>query len=180
MENPRNLGPRRAAAAHRRGSGFHALVLTKRLTKPPKDDNLGLRECSLRARLISPKACIMTTIVKVGEAKAHLSDILARVEAGEEIIIARGDVPIAKLTRIEKANDLAAVLAEARAARARAKSVTREEILAWKREGPGGSDCRGRRLDRRRLAPPRGGQRRGRGGHYGVVGSSARPVTVLA
>jgi prevent-host-death family protein len=80
----------------------------------------------------------MTTIVKVGEAKTHLSDLLARVEAGEEITIARGDVPIAKLTRIEKTNDLAAVLAEARAARARAKSVTREEILAWKREGARG------------------------------------------
>jgi antitoxin (DNA-binding transcriptional repressor) of toxin-antitoxin stability system len=80
----------------------------------------------------------MTTIVKVGEAKTHLSDLLARVEAGEEITIARGDVPIAKLTRIEKANDLAAVLAEARTARARAKSVTREEILAWKREGARG------------------------------------------
>jgi antitoxin (DNA-binding transcriptional repressor) of toxin-antitoxin stability system len=108
------------------------------LTKPPKGDNLGPRGCSLRARPISPKALYMTTIVKVGEAKTYLSDILARVEAGEEIIIARGDVPIAKLTRIEKANDLAAVLAEARAARARAKSVTREEILAWKREGARG------------------------------------------
>ena len=77
----------------------------------------------------------MTITVKVGEAKTYLSDLLARVEAGEEIIIARGDVPIARLTRIEKANDLAAVLAEARAARARAKSVTREEVLAWRREG---------------------------------------------
>jgi hypothetical protein len=52
-------------------------------------------------------------------------------------------VPIAKLTRIEKADDLAAVLVEARAARARAKSVTREEILAWKREGARGDDRRG-------------------------------------
>jgi antitoxin (DNA-binding transcriptional repressor) of toxin-antitoxin stability system len=90
----------------------------------------------------------MTAIVKVGEAKTDLSDLLARVEAGEEITIARGDVPIAKLTRIEKANDLAAVLAEARAARARTKSVTREEILAWKRAGARGHDRRGRRLDR--------------------------------
>jgi prevent-host-death family protein len=80
----------------------------------------------------------VATIVKVGEAKTHLSDLLARVEAGEEITIARGDVPIAKLTRIEKTNDLALVLAEARGARARAKSVTREEILAWKREGARG------------------------------------------
>jgi antitoxin (DNA-binding transcriptional repressor) of toxin-antitoxin stability system len=78
----------------------------------------------------------MTLTVRVGEAKTHLSDLLARVEAGEEILIARGDEPIAKLTRIEKANDLTAVLAEARAARARAKSVSREDILAWRREGP--------------------------------------------
>jgi len=81
----------------------------------------------------------VTVIVKVGEAKTHLSDLLARVEAGEEIIIARGNQPIAKLTRIENANDLAAVLAEARAARARAKSVTREEILGWRREGARGA-----------------------------------------
>src|SRR5690348_15763448 len=67
----------------------------------------------------------MTITVKVGEAKTHLSDLLVRVEAGEEIIIARGNEPIARLTRIEKANDLAAVIAEARAARAQAKPVTR-------------------------------------------------------
>jgi len=80
----------------------------------------------------------MTITVKVGEAKTRLSDLLARVGAGEEIIIARGDTPIAKLTRIEKANDLVAALAEARAARARAKRVTRKEILAWRREGARG------------------------------------------
>ena len=80
----------------------------------------------------------MTLTVKIGEAKTHLSDLLARVEAGEEIIIARGNDPIARLTRIEKASDLAAVVAEARAARARAKSVTRDEVLAWRREGARG------------------------------------------
>ena len=72
------------------------------------------------------------TVTKVGEAETHLSELLARVEAGEEIVIARDDAPIAKLTRIEKPHDLAAILAEARAARARAKPVTREEILAWR------------------------------------------------
>jgi antitoxin (DNA-binding transcriptional repressor) of toxin-antitoxin stability system len=78
----------------------------------------------------------MTLTVRIGEATTHLSDLLARVEAGEEIVIARGDEPIAKLTRIERMNDLTAVLAEARAARVRAKSVSREDILAWRREGP--------------------------------------------
>jgi antitoxin (DNA-binding transcriptional repressor) of toxin-antitoxin stability system len=76
--------------------------------------------------------------VEVSEATTHLSDLLALVEAGEEIVIARGDEPIARPTRIERTNDLAAVLAEARAARARAKSVSREDILAWRREGAPG------------------------------------------
>jgi prevent-host-death family protein len=35
--------------------------------------------------------------VKVHEAKTHLSRLLQRVEAGEEITIARGDKPIARL-----------------------------------------------------------------------------------
>lgn len=37
------------------------------------------------------------TTVRVHEAKTHLSALLARVEAGEEIIVARGDKPIAKI-----------------------------------------------------------------------------------
>ena len=81
----------------------------------------------------------MTVTVRVGEAKTHLSDLLARVEAGEEIIIARGNKPVARLTRIERANDLGAVIAEARAARARAKFVTRDEVLGWRREGARGA-----------------------------------------
>ena len=35
--------------------------------------------------------------VKVHEAKTNLSRLLARVEAGEEIVILRGDNPVAKL-----------------------------------------------------------------------------------
>ncbi|GAC1553722.1 MAG: type II toxin-antitoxin system prevent-host-death family antitoxin [Beijerinckiaceae bacterium] len=77
----------------------------------------------------------MTITVKVGEAKTHLSDLLAKVEAGEEVIIARGHQPIAKLSRIRKHDNIEAVIAEVRAARLRAKPVTTEELLAWKHEG---------------------------------------------
>ena len=35
--------------------------------------------------------------VNIHEAKTHLSRLLARVEAGEEIILARGGAPIAKI-----------------------------------------------------------------------------------
>ncbi|RUX73943.1 type II toxin-antitoxin system prevent-host-death family antitoxin [Mesorhizobium sp. M2A.F.Ca.ET.040.01.1.1] len=77
----------------------------------------------------------MTITVKVGEAKTHLSDLLAKVEAGEEVIIARGNDPIARLSRIRRQGDINALIAEVRVARARAKPVTTEEILAWKHEG---------------------------------------------
>lgn len=39
----------------------------------------------------------MTTTVNVHTAKTELSKLLARVEAGEEIVIARGKVPVARL-----------------------------------------------------------------------------------
>jgi prevent-host-death family protein len=41
--------------------------------------------------------------VSVGQAKTDLSTLLARVEAGEEVEIARDGVPIARLVRIEPA-----------------------------------------------------------------------------
>ena len=39
--------------------------------------------------------------VNVGQAKTDLSKLLARVEAGEEVEIARDGVPVARLSRIE-------------------------------------------------------------------------------
>jgi prevent-host-death family protein len=42
----------------------------------------------------------VTTTVNVHEAKTHLSRLLARVEAGEEIIIAKAGKPVAKLRPI--------------------------------------------------------------------------------
>lgn len=52
--------------------------------------------------------------VKVHEAKTHLSRLLAEVEAGEEIVIARGNKPIARLIPAPKD---AATLEEIRAKR---------------------------------------------------------------
>ena len=42
----------------------------------------------------------MTRQVKIGEAKTHLSALLAEVEAGEDLVICRGPTPIARVTRI--------------------------------------------------------------------------------
>ena len=38
------------------------------------------------------------TIVTIHQAKTNLSKLIARVEAGEDIVIARGKIPVAKLT----------------------------------------------------------------------------------
>ena len=40
------------------------------------------------------------SVVTIHAAKTNLSKLLARVEAGEEIVIARGKTPIARLTPI--------------------------------------------------------------------------------
>lgn len=45
----------------------------------------------------------MTTQVNIHEAKTHFSKLLARVEAGEEIIIAKAGKPVAKLRPISHA-----------------------------------------------------------------------------
>lgn len=44
----------------------------------------------------------MAVTVKVAEAKTHLSELLAEVEAGEEVIISRGNKPVARLSRIRR------------------------------------------------------------------------------
>ena len=77
----------------------------------------------------------MSLTVKIGEAKTRLSELLAKVEAGKEIVIARGNAPIARLTRVPKAEDFAALVAEVKAARATRAKTTPEELLAWRDEG---------------------------------------------
>jgi prevent-host-death family protein len=77
----------------------------------------------------------MTLAVEIGEAQTRLSELIARVEAGEEVIISRGDRPVARLAPLDDRLEAASVIERILALRARAKPVTREEILAWKHEG---------------------------------------------
>lgn len=46
----------------------------------------------------------MTQIVNVSEAKARFTALLADVESGEEVVIARAGRPIARLTQYEHRN----------------------------------------------------------------------------
>jgi prevent-host-death family protein len=45
----------------------------------------------------------MASVVTVHDAKTNLSELLRRVEAGEEIVIARGDQPVAVLSSYKRA-----------------------------------------------------------------------------
>ncbi len=77
----------------------------------------------------------MTRHVKIGEAKTHLSALLAEVEAGEDLIICRGSTPIAHVTRVVREQDHAALCATLRSERAKQRPVTTREILSWRHEG---------------------------------------------
>jgi prevent-host-death family protein len=79
----------------------------------------------------------MPLTVEVAEAKARLSELLARVEAGEEIVIARGNDPVARLSALDdQARRRAAIEAMLRERDdGTRKKVTLDEILAWRHEG---------------------------------------------
>ena len=77
----------------------------------------------------------MTIIVKIGDAKTRLSELIAKVEAGEEFIIARGDTPVARLSRVRRDNDVRAAIADILAARAGLKATKPEELLNWRDTG---------------------------------------------
>ena len=79
----------------------------------------------------------MAETVKIGEAKTHLSELLARVEAGEEFVIARGQEPVARLVPLDQRAAQQAAFDEMIAARdgGRIKRVSVDELIAWKHEG---------------------------------------------
>lgn len=77
----------------------------------------------------------MTQIVKVAEAKTHLSELLVRVEAGEDFIIARGNDPVARLVAMNERRQRLSAIEAMRAFRAKSSPVTHDEIQAWKQEG---------------------------------------------
>lgn len=78
------------------------------------------------------------------EAKTHLSELIARAERGEEVIITRHNKPVAKLVPINEVP--AALVARRRQALAelqdigrrmaeRGGPITVDEILQWRDEG---------------------------------------------
>lgn len=81
----------------------------------------------------------MTIHVNVGEAKTKLSELLNKVEAGEEVVISRGNDVIARIVR-EKVGKtpqeaLASLIRRREELRARGVKVTQDEIREWREEG---------------------------------------------
>ena len=77
----------------------------------------------------------MTRYVKVGEAKTHLSALLAEVEAGEDLVLCRGATPIARVTPHVDRREHAVLCATLRRERAKQRAVTTSELLSWRHEG---------------------------------------------
>lgn len=77
----------------------------------------------------------MGIVIKTGEAKTRLSELLARVEAGEEVTIARGDVPVARLVPVARRDNALAAAADILAARAGLAATTADELIEWRNEG---------------------------------------------
>lgn len=78
------------------------------------------------------------------EAKTHLSELIARAERGEEVIITRHNKPVAKLVPINEVSPeliarrrraLLDMQAIGRRMAQRGEPVTREELLQWRDEG---------------------------------------------
>ena len=76
----------------------------------------------------------MTRYVKIGEAKTHLSALLAEVEAGEDLVLCRGAVPIAHVTHFGD-REHAALCETLRRERSKQSAVRTSELLAWRHEG---------------------------------------------
>ena len=75
----------------------------------------------------------MPRTVNVGEAKAHLSRLIARAEAGEDVIIARDGVPAARIVPLER--PIGETIAFMRQERAQRTHVSAADIRTAKEQG---------------------------------------------
>ncbi|MFO1134324.1 MAG: type II toxin-antitoxin system prevent-host-death family antitoxin [Rhodoblastus sp.] len=77
----------------------------------------------------------MPVTFKIAEAKAHFSELVARAEAGEEVIIARGDRAVARLAPLDEQTARNALVETIRAERKRYGRISQDELREWKHEG---------------------------------------------
>lgn len=77
----------------------------------------------------------MTIKVKVAEAKTHLSELLAKVEAGEDVVISRGNHAVARIVKIDDHHERLENIRALRAERSERAAATSAEIQDWRHEG---------------------------------------------
>lgn len=80
----------------------------------------------------------MTLTIDVSDLATKLPELLAEVEAGHEVLIARDAKPVARLTKEPEQPDREGVEAAVAAIRAGRKDfapTTIDEIIAWRDEG---------------------------------------------
>jgi antitoxin (DNA-binding transcriptional repressor) of toxin-antitoxin stability system len=78
----------------------------------------------------------MAKVHTIHAAKTHLSRLVERAQAGEEVIIARGKTPVAKLVRFEAdapQRRFGAMRGRARVTQAFFEPLPPEELDAWER-----------------------------------------------
>jgi prevent-host-death family protein len=76
----------------------------------------------------------MQTAHSIHAAKTQLSRLVKRAEKGEEVIIARGSTPVARLTRlrpVRPARRFGAMRGRARVTRAFFESLPERELKRW-------------------------------------------------
>ena len=71
-----------------------------------------------------PGAGVMPRTVSIGEAKARLSNLIARAEAGEDVVIARNGAPVARIVPLRRpVEDTITLLRKERERRPRATAA---------------------------------------------------------
>ncbi len=75
----------------------------------------------------------MTITVNIGD--ADLNELLAKVEAGEDVVFARNGMPVAQMTAVSQPSSRAELIETILRERAGRKPVTQEEIAEWKQIG---------------------------------------------
>lgn len=75
----------------------------------------------------------MTITVNIGD--ADLNELLAKVEAGEDVVLARNGVPVAQLKSAPNLEARHKALEELLELRKKMPSITQEEIAEWKAIG---------------------------------------------
>ena len=75
--------------------------------------------------------------VNIGEARNRLSELLQRLEEGEEVVIARGNEPRYRVSLIEEEEcaDRLAIAHQLLSLRKGTKRVSQDELRAWRDEG---------------------------------------------